>query len=131
MAKPTNKDLNRLKRLVRYLVAHPRLVFEFPFRLPPKSIQVYVDTDWAGCLKTRKSTQGGTIMLNGCCIKSWSTTQGLISLSSGESEYYGIVKGASEAMGTQSILGDMDVGLRIRLSNDLSAAKGSEANRGI
>ena len=41
MAKPTNRDLLRLKRLVRYLVAHPRLVFEFPFRSPPKCLQVY------------------------------------------------------------------------------------------
>ena len=29
MAKPTNRDLLRLKRLVRYLAAHPRLVFEY------------------------------------------------------------------------------------------------------
>ena len=53
MSKPTNRDLNRLKRLVRYLVKHPRLVFEFPFRSPVKAIQVYTDTDWAGCIKTR------------------------------------------------------------------------------
>jgi len=40
MANPTNRDLLRLKRLVRYLAAHPRLVFEFPFGSAPKSLQV-------------------------------------------------------------------------------------------
>ncbi len=39
----------------------------------------------------------------------------VIALSSGEAEYYGVVRGASEAMGTQSILKDMGVSLRIRL----------------
>jgi len=131
MARPTNRDLARLKRLVRYLVAHPRLVFEFQFRLPPKSLQVYVDTDWAGCVKTRKSTQGGVIMLNGCCIKTWSSTQSLISLSSGESEYYGIVKGASVGLGTQAMLKDLGFKLNLEVLTDASAAKGIASRRGL
>ena len=109
MAKPTNRDLLRLKRLVRYLVAHPRLVFEFPFRSPPKCLQVYTDSDWARCVRTRKSTQGGVVMIGGCCIKSWSSTQSLIALSSGESEYYGVVKGASVGLGVQAMLKDLGI----------------------
>ena len=113
MSKPTNRDLNRLKRLVRYLVMYPRLVFEFPFRSPVKAIQVYTDTDWAGCIKTRKSTQGGVVMLGGCCVKSWSSTQSLISLSSGESEFYGVVKGGSVGLGVQAMLKDMGFDLSL------------------
>ena len=44
MARPTNRDLLRLKRLIRYLISHPRLVFEYQFRSPPKAIQIYTDT---------------------------------------------------------------------------------------
>ena len=131
MAKPTNRDLNRLKRLVRYLVTYPRLVFEFPFRSPIKAIQVYTDTDWAGCIKTRKSTQGGVVMLGGCCIKSWSSTQSLISLSSGESEFYGVVKGGSVGLGVQAMLKDMGFDLSLEVLTDASAAKGIASRRGL
>ena len=37
-------------------------------------------------------------------IKSWATTQGVIALSSGEAEFYSIVKGASISMGLANLL---------------------------
>ena len=131
MAKPTNRDLMRLKRLVRYLCAHPRLVFEFPFRSPPKCLQVYTDTDWAGCIKTRKSTQGGVVMIGGCCVESWSSTQSLISLSSGESEYYGVVKGGSVGLGVQAMLKDLGFELKLEILTDATAAVGIASRRGL
>ena len=131
MANPTNRDLLRLKRLVRYLVSHPRAVFIYPFREKPKALQVFTDTDWAGCIKTRKSTQGGVCMLGGCCVKSWSSTQSLISLSSGESEYYGVVKGASVGLGVQAMLKDLGFELKLEVLTDASAAKGIASRRGL
>ena len=131
MASPTQGDLIRLKRLGRYLINHPRLVFHYPFRDAPKSIRVYSDTDWAGCIKTRKSTQGGVVLLGGCCIKSWSSTQSLIALSSGEAEYYGVVKASSVALGTQAMLQDMGCRLPIEVMTDASAAKGIASRRGL
>ena len=129
MSKPTNRDLMRLKRLVRYLKAHPRAVFEYPFRLPPTHIQVYTDTDWAGCIKTRKSTQGGAIMISGSCVKTWSSTQSLVSLSSAESEYYGIVKGSSVGLGVQAMLRDLGFELGLEVLTDASAAQGIASRR--
>ena len=79
MAKPNTSDMIRLKRLARYLIKHPRAVFFFPHREPPKSIQVYSDSDWAGCIRTRKSTQGGVVLRGGGCVKSWASTQAIIS----------------------------------------------------
>ena len=131
MAKPTERDLLRLKRLIRYLVANPRLVFEFPFRAPPRNIQIYTDTDWAGCIRTRKSTQGGVVMLGGCCVKSWSSTQSLIALSSGEAEYYGVVKGASVGLGVQAMLRDLGFELSLEVLTDATAAKGIASRRGL
>ena len=55
--------------------------------------QTFVDSDWTGCQRTRKSTNGGGIMWNGACLKVWSTTQTVIAMSSGEAEYYAAVKG--------------------------------------
>ena len=55
-------------------------------------ITVYVDTDWAGCFKTRKPTSRGAI-IRGHLLKHWSSTQQTVALSSGEAELKGIVRG--------------------------------------
>ena len=94
-------------------------------------IRTFTDTDWAGCIRTRKSTQGGMTMVGQHCIKSWSTTQAFISLSSAESEYYGIVKGASVSLGMQSMFRDMGFSTNIEILTDASAAKGIASRRGL
>ena len=73
MAKPTELAWAALKRLGRYLRAKPRLVFSMPFQAA-SAWDVYTDTDWAGCARTRKSTSGGCIMLGKHVIKFWSAT---------------------------------------------------------
>ena len=64
-------------------------------------------------------------------IKSWSSTQNVISLSSGEAEYYSMVKGASTGMGCQAMLKEIGVNLDIRLRSDASAAIGVVKRRGL
>jgi len=64
-------------------------------------------------------------------IRSWSSTQAVIALSSGEAEYYGLVRGAPIGMGAQSMLRDMGVDCRVRVSTDASAAKGIASRRGL
>ena len=55
----------------------------------------------------------------------------VIALSSGEAEYYGMVKGASNALGLQSMLHDIGVSAGVVLSTDSSAAKGIASRRGL
>ena len=131
MAKPTSGDLVRLKRLARYLAKYPRAVFEYKFQAGVKNIRVYSDSDWAGCIKTRKSTQGGVVMIGGCCIKSWASTQGLISLSSAEAEYYGIVKASSVGLGVKAMFRDLGYNFELDILTDASAAKGIASRRGL
>ena len=64
MSKPSDLAWAALKRLGRYLKKHPRMVFSMPFQ-HAKGIEVYSDTDWAGCIRTRKSTTGGCLMVGG------------------------------------------------------------------
>ena len=64
-------------------------------------------------------------------IKSWSTTQSVVALSSGEAEYYGMVKGASVATGLQSVLGDFQITCSIELKSDATAAIGIANRRGL
>ena len=46
-------------------------------------------------------------MLGSHTIRTYSSTQTLVSLSSGEAEYYSVVKGASQAMVARSSLDDL------------------------
>ena len=80
-------------------------------RKASKGLGVWTDTDFAGCSETRKSTSGGVAMLGTHLIKGWSSTQSVIALSSGEAEFYGIVKGASVGLGIKSLLSDLGIQL--------------------
>ena len=65
------------------------------------------------------------------CLKTWSSNPAVIALSSGEAEFYGIVKGATQAMGVAGILKDLGINLLVSLSTDSSAAKGIANRRGL
>ena len=130
MAKPSELALPALKRLGRYLRLHPRMVFTLPFQ-SASSIEVYSDTDWAGCVRTRKSTSGGCLMIGSHVTKCWSATQVSLALSSGEAEYYGVVRAACIELGMQSLLRDAGVDLPLRIWTDSSAAMGTSARQSV
>lgn len=67
-------------------------------------------------------------MFGGHCIKHWSSTQAIIALSSGEAEYYGLVKAASAGLGAVSMYADMGDSLALSIHTDAEAARGI-ANR--
>ena len=131
MSSPTEADAQKLKRLGRYLLGKPRMVLNFNYQNHISFLDSRVDTDHAGCIKTRKSTNGGALMYGNHCLKSWSTTQSIIALSSGEAEYYGLVKGGSVLLGAISMASDLGLSLKGRLHTDSSAAKGIASRRGL
>lgn len=51
-------------------------------------INAYSDSDWAGCLRTRKYTSGGALCIRSCMVKRRSSTQKAIALSSAEIAMY-------------------------------------------
>ena len=57
-------------------------------------------------------------------VQAWSSNQNVIALSSGEAEYYAALKGASSALGFQSMLKDLGMQGSITLYTDSSAARG-------
>jgi hypothetical protein len=131
MSKPRECDFVRLKRLGRYLIGRERYVVTFVYQDHVLVVTSWVDSDWAGCRETRKSTSGGVTMLNNHPLKHWSSTQGVIALSSGEAEYYAIVKGASQAFGIASMLADVGVTCKVIVKSDASAAKGIASRSGL
>ena len=64
-------------------------------------------------------------------IKSWSSTQQIAALSSGEAELYALTKGASQTNGIISILMDFDLNLDGKVCTDASAAIGISYRRGL
>ena len=110
MANPSQSAWTALKRLCRYLVGLPRLVFKYEWQTI-STIDVYTDTDFAGCPRTRKSTSGGCVLLGSHPIKTWSSTQTSIALSSGEAEFNGVVRGYGIGLGYQSLLRDLGISI--------------------
>ena len=74
---------------------------------------------------------GGSISIGEHCIKTWSKTQAVIAKSSAESELYGVVRGACEALGIKTLCQDMGSNVGIVLELDATAAKGILDRQGI
>jgi hypothetical protein len=131
MREPTWADVRALRRLAAYLAGSPRLVYEYLWQSAGADIQVFADTDYAGCVATRRSTSGGCMMRGTHLIKHWSSTQRTVTLSSGEAELLGIVRGCSEALGLQSLARDLGIQAAISVCGDSSAAIGICRRAGI
>ena len=86
MRLPTETSEAVLRRMGRYLLGHRRCVYKYPSQ-HAEGIEVYSDTGWPGCPRTRRSTSGGCVMNGSHCIRTWSSTQASVTLSSGEAEF--------------------------------------------
>ena len=71
------------------------------------------------------------VTLASTCLKTWSSTQGAVALSSGESGLYAVVKGTSEGIGMQSLMMDLGWQVSLVLRTDSSAATAISRRRGI
>ena len=118
---PTFESLAKLKHLLRYLLGTK----DYVLRIEPGhmledctsslDIVCYVDSDWAGCSKTRKSTSGSTAQVLGSDIIHTSRTQATVALSSGEAELYAIGQGTSEALSLKSLILEAEFAKRINM----------------
>ena len=97
---------------------------------PTEFMEVFVDSDWAGCPSTRKSTSGGFLVLGKHIVKTWSSTQATRALSSGEAEFYAIIEGASRALGVQSLMDDMGMDCKVIIKSDSSAGRSISLRKG-
>ena len=70
-------------------------------------------------------------MLGRHTVKTWSSTQASVSLSSGEAEFVGVVRGAGMGLGFQSLMADLGCQLPVRVWCDSSAAIGICSRQGL
>ena len=71
------------------------------------------------------------MMIGSHVIKFWSSTQASLALSSGEAEYYGVVRAAGIGLGQQALFRDAGLEVPIRIWTDSSAAMGTSARQGL
>ena len=131
MATPREADWRVLQRIGRYLVGVPRLVQHFNWQESLEGATIFTDSDWAGDKVAAKSTSGGAAMLGDHCLKTWTSTQNTIALSSGEAELYALVKGAAAALGIQSLLADLGRQISCKVRADSTAAIGIAFRSGL
>jgi hypothetical protein len=136
MSRPTRQDFYKVKKLVRFLrgVGTVSLLYEWQREDEARQVMVYVDSDWAGCRSTRKSTSGGVLTVGRHVLRTWSCTQSTVATSSGEAELIAMFEGATRGCGMQAILAEM--GLQpslsvLQVATDSSVAKSFVATRGV
>lgn len=106
MQKPTTVHMQNAKRLLRYISG---TVTQGILLASSSAAQLtaYCDSDWAGCVSTRKSTSGFCIFLGDSPI-SWKTKkQTVVARSSAEAEYRSMALTACEVTWLSSLLHDL------------------------
>ena len=64
-------------------------------------------------------------------VKSWSTSQTVVALSTGEAELYALNKCGASALGLQSLLVDLGIQLDVRLHTDASTGMAIATRKGL
>ena len=131
MPKPTKRSWNLLKRIGRYIVGHGRFVQAFKWCSPVEKVTGFGDSDWAGDKVSLKSTSGGAVTLGPHTVKTWSTSQQTLAMSSGEAELYAVTKAAAQALGIMSMLGDFGINPEGEVKSDSTAAIGIVCREGL
>ena len=129
MAKPFRMHLNALRRIARYLIGAPRLVWEFGWQ-GNEEVSVFSDANWAGCRRTARSSSGGSILRGKHCLKTWSSTQKRVTLSSAESELTAATKASIEGIGMAQLMEGLGHETRVEVLVDSSAALAVVGRRG-
>eukprot|EP00971_Amphidinium_carterae_P137637 2727858-Amphidinium_carterae.1 len=134
---PTLASQARVKRVLRYFVRYPQLVYDYAFcdewaQSENKPVlNIWVDSDHASN-PDRKSTSGLIAMIRGHVIYEASSTQGVVALSSGEAEFYALVRGVVIGLHLKHMLQELLIkDLSIVLWSDSVAGRGMISRLGV
>lgn len=107
VSKPTQRDWNELKRVVKYLVGTSTLKLTLGNTETKEFVIGYADANWAEDKTDRKSNSGYVFEVNGGVV-SWSCKkQTCVALSTTEAEFIALSSACQEASWIQRILKDM------------------------
>ena len=131
MSAPKKSHWSLLTKIGRYLRGRPRLVMTSPWQVEQSYVTTFTDSDWAGCVRTARSTSGGIITIGDHTIKSYSRQQKVVALSSAEAELYAMVAASAETLAIIAYARDLGMSLEGEVYTDSSAALGISQRAGI
>lgn len=104
LSKPSQTDLNEVKRIIKYLSGTKHLKLRLSFNQNDNNLLAFSDANWAEERGSRKSNSGYICMWNGGAI-SWSCRrQDIIALSSTEAEYVALAETCKEVMWLKKLI---------------------------
>ena len=131
MSAPRVAHRDLLKRLARYLLGARSLAVVFRQQTLPNHLRVSVDSDFAGCKISRKSTTGMVQRLGSHVLKATSNLQTSVGLNVAETEFYALCHGAAHGLGLQSFLSDLNVSLSLVIESDSNSARSFSSRLGL
>lgn len=109
VARPTNYDLNELKRVIRYLKGTRSLRLRLSSECSGEELYAYSDANWAEDKSDRRSNSGYFMSINGGAV-GWSCRkQQLVSLSSTESELVALSETTKELVWLKRLCEDFEI----------------------
>ncbi|KAM6555743.1 hypothetical protein CsatB_002762 [Cannabis sativa] len=108
IADPGEKHWDALKWIMRYIKGTLDLGLTYSKSYNPE-IQVsgYVDSDYAGCIDTRRSITGYVFTMQGGCVSWKANLQKVVALSSTEVEYMAATEAIKEAIWLKGLAKEM------------------------
>ena len=97
MEKPTRIHWEAIKRVLRYIQGTKEIGLKFQ-RTQKFELYGFCDSDWGGCLDTRRSTSGYVFLLGGAAVSWSSKRQATVAMSSAEAEYIAATHAAKESL---------------------------------
>ncbi|CAL1357179.1 unnamed protein product [Linum trigynum] len=108
MAEPCVDHLAAVHRILRYLQGTKELGIMFPSAGSP-TLRAYSDSDFAGCIDTRRSTSGWCVQFGDAFISWRCKKQDKVSKSSTEAEYRAMSEVGSEVVWLRRLLSDFGI----------------------
>ena len=130
MCEPKVAHQLQVVRVARYVLQHPGEAWLFGYQAVPKTLYVFTDTDWAGDELTRKSVSCTVEKYDSHMLDCSVEKQSLVALSSGEAEFYGIVRAVATSKQTSQILEQIGMQSEVTIASDSSAARGKGTRTG-
>lgn len=104
---PNEKHWQAVKRILRYLKGTIDYSISYEKSSSIFKLVGYTDSDYAGCIETRKSTSGYIFVLGNAPVTWSSQRQGVVAQSTCEAEYIALGLGAKEAIWLKSLMNEL------------------------
>jgi len=119
--RPTEEDKKATKHVFRYVNGTRNLGLFYPYTTT-NAINVYVDTDFAACLHTTRSTSSYIVLFNTCCISWLSKQQAIVAKSTIEAEFVAMSYGTHHIRWLLKGLADLRLHVPIAMHADNTGA---------